>query len=234
LREQEEARRIQRALLPDTDPVIPGYAVDGVCLELSAVGGDWYDYVRLDTEIWGLVLGDVCGKGTAAALLMAATRALLRRAAATTRSPAEVLARVNEAMLRDIPEGRFVTLVYLVLDVQTGKVTLANAGHPSPLLVDSRLRPRQLHTEEGYPLGVMACEFSELQTQLEPGDRLLVYSDGLVEATSRGGEEYGLSRLIGCCCGQDVSAKHLLADVLRFTQGGLLSDDATAIVARRI
>src|SRR5262249_7604002 len=129
LREQDEARRIQRSLLPDADPVIPGYSVDGVCLERDAVGGDWYDFLHLDTERWGLALGDVCGKGMAAALLMAATRSLLRRAAAATTSPAEVLTRLNESILRDMPEGRFVTMVYVVLDVKTGVVTLANAGH---------------------------------------------------------------------------------------------------------
>lgn len=233
LREQDEARRIQRALLPDADPVIPGYAIDGVCLELSAVGGDWYDYLHLNTENWGLALGDVCGKGMAAALLMAATRSLLRRAAAATTSPAEVLTRVNEAIMRDIPEGRFVTIVYLVLDVRTGVVTLANAGHPAPLLVDTRSEPKPLQTAEGYPLGMMVSRYSEVQTQLEPGDRLLIYSDGLVESTSPGGEEYGASRLVSHLRTPDASAKSLLADVQRFTHGGMLSDDATAIVARR-
>ncbi len=81
LREQAEARQIPRALLPEREPVISGYAIDGFCLQLSAVGGDWYDYVELGDGFWGIALGDVCGKGMAAALLMSATRSLFRRAA---------------------------------------------------------------------------------------------------------------------------------------------------------
>jgi phosphoserine phosphatase RsbU/P len=98
-RDQEEARRIQRALLPEKDPVIPGYAVDGVCLQLAAVGGDWYDYLGLGNGRWGIALGDVCGKGMAAALLMAATRSLLRRAVVAAQSPKQVLQKLNEALL---------------------------------------------------------------------------------------------------------------------------------------
>jgi phosphoserine phosphatase RsbU/P len=233
LREQDEARRIQRALLPDVDPEIPGYAIDGVCLERSAVGGDWYDYLPLDTESWGLALGDVCGKGMAAALLMAATRSLLRRAGAATRSPSEVLTKLNEAIMRDMPEGTFVTIVYGVLEVKTGVVTLANAGHPAPLVVESHSEAKPLQTAEGYPLGMMVSRYSEVQTQLGRGDRLLMYSDGLVEASSPSGEEYGTSRLVNHLRMRNACAKNLLADVQRFTHGCMLADDATAIVARR-
>jgi len=197
------------------------------------VGGDWYDYLPLNAESWGLALGDVCGKGMAAALLMAATRSLLRRAAAAAKSPGEVLTKLNESIMRDMPEGRFVTIVYLVLDVKTGVVTLANAGHPAPLLVEARSEPRPLQTAEGYPLGMMVSRYSEVQTQLGRGDRLLIYSDGLLEASSPRGEEYGTSRLANHLRTRNACAKTLLADVQTFTHGGMLSDDATAIVARR-
>jgi len=232
LREQEEARHIQRALLPGC-PAVSGYAIDGVCLELSAVGGDWFDYIDLPDGRWGLVLGDVCGKGMAAALLMAAARSLLRRAAAASNSPSEVLTRVNEAMLRDMPEGRFVTMVYLVLDANDGMVTVANAGHPAPLLVDHHATHEVLETAEGYPLGLMPSRYSEANARLQRGDRLLIYSDGLVEATSPNGEEYGASRLLDHMRMRDPSATSLLADVQSFVHGGSLQDDATALVARR-
>jgi sigma-B regulation protein RsbU (phosphoserine phosphatase) len=107
LREQAEARQIQRALLPETNPAISGYAVDGLCLQLSAVGGDWYDYVRIAENLWGFALGDVCGKGMAAALLMSATRSLFRTATEASRSPAEVLSRLNKSLVKDLPTGRF-------------------------------------------------------------------------------------------------------------------------------
>lgn len=196
LRDQDEARRIQRALLPEADPRIPGYAIDGFCLELSAVGGDWFDYIHLSDGTWGIVLGDVCGKGMAAALLMAATRSLLRRAAGASRSPSEVLTRVNEAIMRDMPESRFVTLVYLLLDVKAGLVTLANAGHPVLLLVANGCQPKSVHTEHGFPLGVMISQYTEAQVRLQPDDRMLIYSDGVLEAASPDGEEYGADRLV--------------------------------------
>src|SRR6202042_3871891 len=95
---------------------ISGYAIDGFCLQLSAVGGDWYDYVELGNGFWGIALGDVCGKGMAAALLMSATRSLFRRAAEGLQSPSEVLMRLNRTLLKDLPERRFVTLIYSILD----------------------------------------------------------------------------------------------------------------------
>jgi phosphoserine phosphatase RsbU/P len=233
LREQDEARRIQRALLPDEDPAVPGYAIDGVCLQLSAVGGDWYDYISLGGGKWGIALGDVCGKGMAAALLMAAARTLLRRAAGVSDSPSEVLARVNEALVKDLPEGRFVTVAYLVLD-SNGLVRAANAGHPALLHMSNGCRPAALESTHGYPLGLMASQYSEVQANLASGDRLLVYSDGVAEAADRNGEEYGAARLLEFLRGREISAKSLLADVQNFSRSGTISDDATAIVVRRI
>lgn len=233
LQEQDEARRIQRALLPVDDPVIPGYTVDGVCLQLSAVGGDWYDYVPLGEQKWGIALGDVCGKGMAAALLMAAARTLLRRAANVSESPAEVLARVNDALIKDLPQGRFVTMAYLVLDGGRSVVRAANAGHPAFLLSGRGAAPTQLETTHGYPLGLMASQYSEIEVNMECGNSIVIYSDGVLEATGDNGEEYGGVRLAEFVRGRDVSAKALLEDVQSFIRGGALSDDATAVVVRR-
>lgn len=233
LQEQHEARRIQRALLPDQDPAIAGYAIDGVCLQLNAVGGDWYDYISLGQGKLGIALGDVCGKGMAAALLMAAARALLRRAAGLSDSPSEVLTKINEALLKDLPEGRFVTMAYLVLDPADNLVKVANAGHPAPLLMGDRSEPAWLETSHGYPLGIMTSQYSEVQIELKPGDRMLIYSDGVLEATNSQGAEYSASRLVEFLRGRRASAKTLLTDVQSFTRADGLSDDATAIVVRR-
>ena len=233
LREQDEARRIQRALLPVEDPVIPGYTVDGVCLQLSAVGGDWYDYIPLGGEKWGIALGDVCGKGMAAALLMAAARTLLRRAADVSAAPGEVLMRVNDALMKDLPQGRFVTMAYLVLDCGRGVVRAANAGHPAFLLSARSAAPTLLETTHGYPLGLMASQYSEIEVNMECGNCIVIYSDGVLEATGANGEEYGGVRLVEFVRGREVSAKTLLADVQSFIRGGALSDDATAVVVRR-
>lgn len=233
LREQAEARQIQRALLPEQDPVISGYAVDGLCLQLSAVGGDWYDYLDLGNGVWGIALGDVCGKGMAAALLMSATRSLFRTAAEGLESPSEVLKRLNKALLKDLPVGRFVTLVYFVLDAKRATVRVANGGHPYPLFVREQTNITELKTEKGLPLGLMNSEYSEIRLTLKAGDRVLIYTDGAVEATNGKGMEYGISRLVKSLQEPGVSAQSVLADVQEFAIGGMLSDDATAIVLRR-
>ena len=230
LREQAEARQIQRALLPEADPMIEGYAVNGMCLQLSAVGGDWYDYVRLGDGLWGIALGDVCGKGTAAALLMSATRSLFRSAAEGSRFPSEVLARLNKLLLKDLPTGRFVTLVYLVLDTERGLASVASAGHPEPLYLSRREGVIALRTEKGLPLGLMDSEYSEVELRLQPEDRVLMYTDGILEATNGKGEEFGISRLEHVLQEPSVSAQSILADVQQFAHGAALADDATAVV----
>lgn len=233
LREQAEARQIQRALLPERAPIITGYSIDGLCLQLSAVGGDWYDYLRLNDKSWGLALGDVCGKGMAAALLMSATRSLFRTAAEESQSPSEVLARLNRFLVKDFPHGRFVTLVYLMLNAEHGTVRFANAGHPYPLRTGISAGSTELRTEKGCPLGLMESEYSEIELVLRPKDCVLIYSDGVVEASNSKGEEYGISRLEQSLERPNASAHSILADVQQFARGGTLTDDATAIVLRR-
>ena len=233
LREQAEARLIQRALLPEKNPAISGYTVDGLCVQLSAVGGDWFDYLDLGDGIWGIALGDVCGKGMAAALLMSATRSLFRTAADGSDSPSEVLTRLNKALVKDLPTARFVTLVYLILDAKHGTLRLANGGHPYPVFVRDQSEIIELKTEKGFPLGLMNSEFSEISLMFESGDRVLIYTDGVLEATNRNGEEYGTSRLVESMQAPRASAQTVLADVQEFARGGTLIDDATAIVLRR-
>jgi sigma-B regulation protein RsbU (phosphoserine phosphatase) len=233
LREQAEARQIQRALLPAQEPVITGYSIDGFCLQLNAVGGDWYDYMDLGEGFWGIALGDVCGKGMAAALLMSATRSLFRMAADGLKSPSEALLRLNQALLKDLPNGRFVTLVYSILDTKRATVKIANGGHPYPIFVSQQTNIRELKSEKGFPLGLMTSEYSEVGLTSQNGDRLLMYTDGAVEAENGGGEEYGTARLVKSLQKPGVSAQSVLTDVQEFASGGTLSDDATAIVLGR-
>ena len=231
LRDQAEARQIQRALLPETNPAISGYAVDGLCLQLNAVGGDWYDYLRISDNLWGIALGDVCGKGMAAALLMSATRSLFRTAAEGSQSPSEVLTRLNKSLMKELPTGRFVTLVYLILDAETATAKIANAGHPYPLHM-SESRIIELRTKEGFPLGLMDSAYSEIELRLQPGDRVLLYTDGILEATNRNGEEFGIARLGESLRKPTASAQSVLADVQQFAQGATLADDVTAVALR--
>ena len=115
-REQQEARVIQQGLLPKSSPYIPGFVVSGLSIPAGEVGGDWYDFIPFDDGCWGLILADVSGKGTAAALLMSATRGMLRSLATTCGGPGEVLNRLNRLLVEDFPLGKFVTMIYAVLN----------------------------------------------------------------------------------------------------------------------
>lgn len=228
-REAEEARSIQQALLPRTSPLIPGFRVSGLSVPAGSVGGDWYDFIPLADGRWGLVLADVAGKGTAAALLMSATRGMLRSLAQTGSGPAEVLTRLNNMMIEDFPRGRFVTMVYAELDPSSQVLRIGNAGHLAPLLVEPSGH-RWINHEHGLPLGISASKFSESEITLGEHSRIAFYSDGITEAEIDSGEEYGAERLLAQMQSPDVTEDSLLADVRGFTNGCGLRDDATVIM----
>ena len=228
-REAEEARTIQQALLPRTSPLIPGFRVSGLTIPAGSVGGDWYDFIPLSDGRWGLVLADVSGKGTAAALLMSATRGMLRSLAQTGSGPAEVLTRLNNMMIDDFPCGRFVTMVYAELDPSSRVLRIACAGHLAPLLVDPSGH-RWINHEHGLPLGISASKFSETAVTLGEHSRIAFYSDGITEAEIDTGEEYGAERLLAQMQSPDITPEGLLADVRKFANGTGLRDDATVIL----
>ncbi len=229
-REANEARKIQEALLPRSSPYIPGFAVTGLSTPAGAVGGDWYDFIPFDDGRWGLVLADVSGKGTAAALLMSATRGILRSLASAC-CPSEVLTKLNQLLVNDFPSGRFVTMLYAILDPASRTLKYASAGHLRPLLIDSD-DAHFLDTERGLPLGIGSGDYSEAQVQLAPGSRLLFYSDGITEATDPEDEEYGADRLEQHFRRADASAESILEDVRTFANGAGLHDDATVILVK--
>jgi sigma-B regulation protein RsbU (phosphoserine phosphatase) len=228
-REAEEARSIQQALLPRSSPLIPGFSVSGLSIPAGSVGGDWYDFIPLRDGRWGLVLADVSGKGTAAALLMSATRGMLRSLAQTGSGPGEVLTRLNNMMIEDFPSGRFVTMVYAELDPSSRVLRIANAGHLAPLLVEPSGH-RWIKHEHGLPLGISASKFSETEVTLGEHSRIAFYSDGITEADIDSGEEYGPERLLAQMQSPDVTLDGLLADVRKFANGTGLRDDATVIL----
>jgi phosphoserine phosphatase RsbU/P len=230
-REAREARVIQQALLPKTPPSIPGFTVSGLSLPVGAVGGDWYDFIPMDKGRWGLVLADVSGKGTAAALLMSATRGILRSLAEAACTPSEVLAKLNRLLVEDFPAGRFVTMVYAVLDPANRTLTFANAGHLRPLVITGA-SAQFLDVERGIPLGLGPGDFSEVEVKLPPGSRLVFYSDGITEAGNPADEEYGLMRLQEHFLRTDASAESLLDDVRSFVGGAGLHDDASVILVK--
>jgi sigma-B regulation protein RsbU (phosphoserine phosphatase) len=227
-REAQEARTIQQALLPKSSPYIPGFAVSGLSIPARAVGGDWYDFIPFPDGRWGLVLADVSGKGTAAALLMSATRGMLRSLAEACCGPAETLTKLNRLLVDDFPAGKFVTLIYAVLDPVARTVTFANAGHLHPLLIHST-GSRFVNTERGLPLGLSCGDYSECTLSLPEGSRFVFYSDGISEAVNPDGEEYGLARLATHALNSAASALSIADDVQTYANGEPLLDDASVV-----
>ena len=233
-RELDEARAIQFGLFPQTDPVVEGFQIEGVCLPCREVGGDWYDYIPLGDGRIAVVLADVSGKGMGAALLMSSARSVLRLHASPNLSPGQVLTEVNQVLVKDFPSSRFVTLIYAIVDPLTKTVTFANAGHLYPLLIS--LPPKGgtpngefIETSSGMPLGIMECEFSERTIEMVPGGCLVLYTDGITEAVDATGDEYGPERLQERVAAQNASITSILADVNKFTAGFPATDDMTVV-----
>lgn len=227
-RDAQEARAIQQALLPKSSPYIPGFVISGLSVPARAVGGDWYDFIPFPDGRLGIVLADVSGKGTAAALLMSATRGVFRSLAEACCTPGEVLTRLNELLVNDFPAGKFVTLVYGVLDPATRKVVFANAGHLLPLFIDNE-GEHFLDTERGLPLGLSCGDYSETQIQLSEGSRLIFYSDGITEAVNPQEEEFGLCRLAEHAVRPGASAVSIVDEVRSFANGSGVRDDASVV-----
>jgi sigma-B regulation protein RsbU (phosphoserine phosphatase) len=230
-REAEEARIIQQALLPKVSPYVPGFAISGLSVPAGDIGGDWYDFIPFNDGCWGLVLADVSGKGTAAALLMSATRGMLRSLADTCSSPAETLGKLNQLMVEDFPSGRFVTLIYAILDPQNRTLKFASAGHLPPLFVEGD-HARFLQSDTGTPLGLSKGGFSESEINLTQGSQLVLYSDGITEAAGFDNDEYGPERLREHVLKPHASSESILTDVRRYVVGAGLQDDATVIFVR--
>ena len=227
-RDAAEARSIQQALLPKSSPFVPGFVISGRSVPARNVGGDWYDFIPFADGRWGLVLADVSGKGTAAALLMSATRGMLRSLAEACCTPGEVLTQLNQLLVNDFPAGKFVTMVYAVLDPVSRSVIFANAGHLRPLLIDEK-GEHFLDVERGLPLGLACGDYSETEISLSKGSRLIFYSDGITEAVDSQEEEYGLCRLVEHAVQPDASPLTMLDDVRSFANGSGVHDDATVV-----
>ena len=228
--ESAEARAIQQALFLKPVPLIPGFAFETAWHPAGAVAGDWFDFIDLGHERYGIALADVSGKGMSAALLMSATRAILRSLAPLHSSPAETLEHLNRALTEDFPTGKFVTMVYGVLDAASRTLTLASAGHLPPLLINHHSSFLELDT--GLPLGLGVSSYPQCTITLTPGTQLLLYTDGITEATDGNDEEYGSARLIEHFLRPGACVDGLIAAVRRFGNGSELADDATAVLIR--
>jgi sigma-B regulation protein RsbU (phosphoserine phosphatase) len=232
--ELERAREIQQALMPKQIPQIPGFDIAGAWEPARVVGGDYYDVIKLNDSKLGICIADVVGKSVSAALLMANLQATVRAFASDTTSPAWLCSRVNSVLCNNIAAGKFVTLFYGVLDSERRTLEYTNAGHLRPILINGS-QPVQQLDNGGALLGVFPeWKYEDSMAQLAPGDRLLLFTDGITEAAKPDGEEFGEQRLIESARGpvQCSSAELkdcLLTDVRNFCNSQF-HDDATLIV----
>jgi serine phosphatase RsbU (regulator of sigma subunit) len=234
------ARLIQQTLLPKTLPELPGYDVAAYYQPAREVGGDFYDFLDLEDGRMGFVVGDVTDKGVPAALVMATTRTMLRAAAQRLDTPGEVLKRVNDVLVQEIPPNMFVTCLYAILERESGRLIYANAGHDLPY---RRRAGRSEGAEElrarGMPLGLMpGMGYEEKEILLEKGESILFYSDGLVEAHDAHREMFGFPRLQGLVgthrSGGSSLVSFLLSELRRFTgEDWEQEDDITLVTLER-
>src|SRR5579859_5129261 len=230
------AHLIQQTLLPKELPQLPGWQISYYYQPARAVGGDFYDFLYFDDGRLGLVIGDVTDKGVPAALVMATTRSILRSTAHAAISPGKVLQQTNDLLHQDIPPNMFVTCLYAILDPVSGRLVYANAGHDLPY---------RRHTDQvselratGMPLGLMpGMDYEEKEIILAPGESILFYSDGLVEAHNVRRQMFGFPHLIKLLAevpGGTPVIDFLLAELASFTGPDWeQEDDVTLVTLQR-
>ena len=233
-RELEEARRIQRKLLPSVLPQLSGCELAASWQPASGVGGDCYDAIPFGRTRLGISIADVVGKGIPAALLMSNLQAAVRAFATGAALPAEICHQVNRILCGHIAEGRFISFFYCLFDEEVSLLTYANAGHYPPVLVHKDGQVERLGVG-GAVLGVFPDgAYEQGQTALCEGDRLVLYTDGITEVTNEAGEEFGEARLVDLVvenrsCSAPALQARLAETVSQFSNDRFV-DDATLIV----
>ncbi|HIE10120.1 MAG TPA: hypothetical protein EYP62_00725 [Kiritimatiellae bacterium] len=237
------ARRIQKSLLPAETPYIAGLELAAFNEPALEVGGDYYDFIDVEEGLLGLVVADVSGKGVGGAIIMALCRSVLRSHARHLSDPGEVLREVNRFVCRDIAEDMFISLVYAVVDTATHRVQVARAGHEKPLWYQASNGEVRAIESRGIAIGIAESrtfeeQLERMEVRLHPGDVLVLYTDGIVEAMDRGGAEWGIQRLVetirqSAPGGAAAVAQAVRERLQRFTAGAAKYDDITLLVLSR-
>jgi len=227
------AREIQESLLPKIMPQLPGFEVASAWQPARAVGGDYFDVLKLGENRLAICIADVSGKGVPAALLMANVQASLRASVRDLDSPARVCSIINQMLCESIAADKFVTFFCGVLDADSRTFRYCNAGHPYPILVSGgALRTLD---QGGAVLGVLpAWTYQDSSVDLSSGDRLLLFTDGITEAEGPRGEEFGMEKVAAFAKAHAANSaasmnQQLLAQVTEFC-GAQFRDDATLLV----
>jgi serine phosphatase RsbU (regulator of sigma subunit) len=238
--ELEQAGEIQRGLLPNGSPEVQGADVSGYNAACNTVGGDYYDFIHYEDGRVGVVLGDVSGKGMPASLMMSGLHARTHLLMETPVKPSEYMERLNRSLCATCPSNRFVTLAAGVFDPQSGKLTWANGGHNPPILIRAD-GSAHLMNGGGLVLGIMKqAKFEDMETTLQPGDLVAIYSDGITEAADpTSEEEFGEERLARVLAANkhlptDEIVQVVLKAVEYFTGNAPAADDATIVLIKKI
>jgi len=242
--ELQNASEIQRILLPRTSPGLENYHLAATFSAAKLVSGDYYDYVPVDDHHCGVVIGDVCGKGIPASLIMAMCRSVLRSIADGEFSPAVVLHSLNRLIFPDIREDMFISLLYLIIKDDSGEAVMARAGHDPPLLCHHN---QQGEIETLNPAGMAAGIdqgdvfdriVQDYRFTMKEGDVLLLYTDGATETLDRNGEEFGVQRLSDVlkesyAKGADAVIEKILETLKKFSDNNQQNDDITLIAVEK-
>ena len=230
------ARQVMQELLPNNTPDLPGFDIAGRHASSLAVGGDYYEFISLGDDRWGVVIADVVGKGMTAALLVSAIRASIASLVGHELAVRAIMRRANRFFHESVAEGKYVTLFYAVLDVQHRRLLYSNAGHVPPVLL-RKGGGVELLDDGGVPLGLFkAPRYVDGYATLHQGDLLALYTDGVVEAMDRDEEPYGLDRFVAMLAhGRDSSACEICSTVMRDVRqhvAGSPTDDCSLVVIK--
>ena len=238
-KELDQAAHIQMGLLPSAPPKAEGMDIAGRTSPCRTVGGDYYDYLEFPDGRLGMLVGDVAGKGMPASLLMSSLQARVKVLFEEGDRLAEKITRLNKATTAHTPDNRFITFFMTVADPATGELVFTNAGHNPPVLVRAK-GGFELLSGGGMILGILPmAEYTEVRAKMEPGDTLVLFSDGVTEAVNPSDEDFGetrLAELVASLSGRPAReiVKAVHDEVARFTQGAPPADDITVVVARRL
>ena len=236
--ELRQAAEIQRGLLPKSDPAAPGFEISGHSEPCRTVNGDYYDYLPLSGGRLAVVVGDVAGKGLSAALLVSAIQARLHTISEEEMPVEQMVARLNRGLGRNMPGGRFITMVVAVLDPGAGTLRYTNAGHNRPLLVRASGAVEELG-EGGLLLGILPdAAYMGADVALESGDTLVFYTDGVSEAANAQDEEFGEARLAELVRSERHRPAAEIGELVReavraHLDGRPALDDVTVVVVKR-
>lgn len=238
-KEMQQAALIQQGLLPSKPPSVPGFEIFGKTTACRTVGGDYFDYLEFPDGRVGLLVGDVAGKGMPASLLMSSLQARVQVLFEDPDDLARKIGRLNKNLCGNCPDNRFITFFMTVIDPSTGELVFTNAGHNPPLLVRASGACDKL-AGGGVILGILPmATYKESHTRMEPGDVLVLFSDGVTEAPDPSGEDFGDERLAQLVASlRDRPAAEMVEAiekaVTEFTQGAPAADDITVVVARKL